>query len=71
MSHKTIEMFNPTNKRAVVRDRRGMYSMRLVAIRDGKEYVQLGSGFARICAKVGDTWLTSVSGVTVIELGEL
>ncbi len=66
---KPFEMFKPTNRRALVRSR-GLFKVVCVATRGGSDYVQHGSGFAKVCGKVGNEWTTSISRLMVLDISE-
>lgn len=55
---------------AIVRLRSGIYKQSAVWHRGDRVFIRHNGGFARICAKLGDHWVTSVTGVQVVDISQ-
>lgn len=54
--------------RAILRIKGGLQKEVNLFARGGKVFVPMRGGYLRICAKLGDSWLTVDSSVSVIDI---
>jgi hypothetical protein len=54
--------------RAIIRQKGGLLKEVNLFSRAGRVFIPLRGGYIRICAKLGDSWLTAESNTSVIDI---